>query len=78
MDRFYQVYIYDLTSSDIFNGLRRANTTVGAIMESFKEGLTENELVSRMMVRFDADEADVREGVTEVLDVLRSVGAVEE
>ena len=61
-----------------FNGLLRANTTAGAIMELLQEDLTEDELVSRMSERFDAAEDEIREGVSEVLDILRSVDAIEE
>ena len=61
-----------------FNGLLRANKTAGAIMEYLKEELTEDELVARMLERFDATEEEMREGVKEVLETLRSVGAIEE
>lgn len=64
--------------ADNFNGLLRANKTAGAIMEYLKEDLTEDELVSRMLERFDAGEEEIREGVKEVLETLRSVGALEE
>ena len=64
--------------ADNFNGLLRANKTAGAIMEYLKEEMTEDELVSRMLERFDAGEEEIREGVKEVLETLRSVGALEE
>ena len=64
--------------ADNFNGLLRANKTAGAIMEYLKEDLTEDDLVSRMLERFDAGEEEIREGVKEVLETLRSVGALEE
>ena len=64
--------------ADNFNGLLRANKTAGAIMEYLKEEMSEDELVSRMLERFDASEEEIREGVKDVLDTLRSVGALEE
>lgn len=64
--------------ADNFNGLLRANKTAGAIMEYLREELSEDELVSRMAERFDADENEIREDVNEILNILRSVGALEE
>ena len=61
-----------------FNGLLRANKTAGAIMEFLKENLTEDELVSRMQERFDGEANEIKEGVQEILETLRSVGALEE
>lgn len=61
-----------------FNGLLRANKTAGAIMEFLKEDITEDELVKRMFDRFDATEEEIREGVKDVLETLRGVGAIEE
>lgn len=61
-----------------FRGLMRANKTAGAIMEYLQEDLTEEELVGKMMERFDGSEEDIRKGVAEVLGSLRRVGAIEE
>ncbi|MBQ6623127.1 MAG: PqqD family protein [Mogibacterium sp.] len=61
-----------------FKGLMRANKTASAIMEYLQENLSEDELVSKMMDRFDASEADIRAGVSEILTALRKVGALEE
>ena len=61
-----------------FNGLMRANKTASAIMEYLQEDLSEDELVSKMLERFDASEADIRAGVGEILTALRKVGALEE
>lgn len=61
-----------------FNGLLRGNQTAGAIMEFLQEELTEDELVAKMLSRFDASEEEVRQGVSEILNTLREVGAIEE
>ena len=61
-----------------FKGLMRANKTAGAIMEYLQEDLSEDELVAKMMERFDGSEEDIRAGASEVLEGLRKVGAIEE
>lgn len=61
-----------------FNGLLRANKTAGAIMEYLREDLIEDELVEKMKERYDGSEEEIREGVKEILDTLREVGALEE
>ena len=61
-----------------FNGLLRANKTAGAIMEYLSEDISVDELVDKMAERFDAAKEEIREGVAEVLDTLREIGAIEE
>ena len=61
-----------------FSGLLRANRTAAAILEYLKEETTEDALVQRMCDRYDADEEEIRRGVREVLDILRSVDAIAE
>ena len=61
-----------------FNGLLRANETAGAVLEYLKEETTEDEIVSRMLEEYEATEEEIRSGLKDVLDALRSVGAVEE
>lgn len=65
-------------SAETFNGLLRANKTAGVILEYLNEETTEDEIVSRMLERYDADEAVIRADVKATLDTLRSVGALEE
>ena len=65
-------------SADIFNGLLRANKTAGLIMEYLGTETTEDEIASRLMECYEVDENTVRADVSEVLDTLRSAGAIEE
>ena len=60
-----------------FNGLLRANKTAAAIIEALKDDLTEDELVSKMVERFDAGEEEIRAGVQDILSSLRSIDALE-
>lgn len=61
-----------------FSGLLRANKTAGAIMEFLKEDISEEELVRRMFDKYDATEEEIRKGVKDTLEILRSVGALDE
>lgn len=61
-----------------FSGLLRGNSSAGAILELLKDDITEDELVSRMLERFDAGEEEMRAGVSEILNTLRGVGALVE
>ena len=65
-------------SADIFNGLLRANKTAGLIMEFLGTEITEDEIVSRLLERYDVDENTARNDVAEMLNTLRSAGAIEE
>ena len=65
-------------SAEQFNGLLRANKTAGVILEYLKEDVTEDELVAKMLERYDASEEEIRSGVNDVLEALRGVGALEE
>ena len=61
-----------------FKGLIRGNKTAGAIMEYLKEDLSLDDLVSKLAERFDANVEDLRQGAEEVLEKLKSLGAIEE
>ena len=61
-----------------FKGLLRANKTAGAIMEYLKEDISMDELVSKMTERFDASEEVIKEDIQPILELLRSIGALEE
>ncbi|MBP3895048.1 MAG: PqqD family protein [Mogibacterium sp.] len=61
-----------------FNGLLRANKTAGAIMELLKEDISMDDLVAKMTEKFEATAEEIRDGVSEVLNILREVGAIDE
>lgn len=65
-------------SAKEFSGLLRANKTAGVIIGYLGEETTEDEIVSHMLERYDANEDVVRADVKAALDTLRSVGALEE
>lgn len=61
-----------------FSGMVRSNKTAGFIVECLKEEVTEEEIISRMLAKYDADKEQITKDVRKVLDRLRSIGAIEE
>lgn len=65
-------------SAKAFSGLLRANKVAGEIIEYLREDITEEDIVSRILESYDSDENTVRSDVREILETLRSLGAIEE
>lgn len=67
-----------IDASGTFNGLVRSNKTAAYIVELLKKDTTENTIVHEMMKRYDAPEEIIRADVMKILDVLKSIGALDE
>lgn len=61
-----------------FSGMVRSNKTAGFIVECLKEEVTENEIIEKMLAKYDASREQITKDVGEVLAKLRSIGAIEE
>lgn len=61
-----------------FKGMISSNRTAAAIVDLLKEETTEKAVVDAMFRRFDAPREKIEKDVRKVLDILRSVGALEE
>lgn len=61
-----------------FSGMVRSNKTAGFIVECLKEDVTEEEIVERMLAKYDASKEQITGDVETVIDKLRSIGAIEE
>ena len=66
------------TDSKRFSGLLRSNKTAAAIVDLLKEDTSEEAIVTAMCEEYDAPEEMIRGDVKEILDMLRSVRALEE
>jgi hypothetical protein len=63
---------------EAFSGIARGNKTAAFIVDCLKKGTTEEQIVDAMCVKYDAPRETIAADVKEVLDKLRSIGAIEE
>lgn len=61
-----------------FSGMVRSNKTAGFIVECLKEEVTEDEIIEKMLAKYDAGREQIAKDVKEVLGKLQSIGAIEE
>ena len=61
-----------------FNGIVKCNKTTAYIIELLREDTTRDEIVRKMLERYDASEQVVCEDVDSVLASLRSINAIDE
>ena len=64
------------TTGTKFNGLIRSNPTAAFIVESLKSDTTESEIVDKMLEKYDVDRNTAEKDVANIIDKLRSIGAV--
>ena len=61
-----------------FSGMVRSNKTAGFIVECLKDEVTEEEIVEKMLAKYDATKEQITKDVGDLLAKLRGIGAVEE
>ena len=61
-----------------FNGMIRSNQTAGFIMECLKNDVTKEDIVEKMLEKYDAGRERIESDVDKVLEQLRSIGAINE
>ncbi|MGN0414707.1 MAG: PqqD family protein [Agathobacter sp.] len=67
-----------LDTSSSFAGLIRSNKTAAFIVECLKEETTEEKIVEAMFEKYDAPKEVLQKDVSDVIEKLRKVGALEE
>ena len=67
-----------LDTSSSFAGLIRSNKTAAFIVECLKEETTQEKIVEAMFEKYDAPKDVLAKGVSDVIEKLRKVGALEE
>ncbi len=60
-----------------FNGLVRSNETAAFIVDQLKSETSEQEIVAKMLEKYDAPEKVISVDVKRVLDTLRQIGALD-
>ncbi len=61
-----------------FSGLVRSNKTAAEIVDLMKSDTTEEMIVSAMQKKYDVSESVLKQDVYRVIEILRSIGAVDE
>lgn len=64
--------------SESFSGLVRSNETAAFIVDCLGAETTENEIARKMSEKYDAPEAVIAKDVKRIIDMLRSIGAIDE
>ena len=67
-----------LDTSSSFAGLIRNNKTAAFIVECLKEDTTQEKIVEAMFEKYDAPKEVLAKDVSDVIEKLRKVGALEE
>lgn len=66
------------TGTAAFSGLVRSNGTAAFIVDCLKEETTKEQIVAKMLAKYDAPEAVISADVDKILEKLRSIKALDE
>ncbi|MBQ9140033.1 MAG: PqqD family protein [Ruminococcus sp.] len=66
------------TGSTKFNGIIRSNKTAGFILECLKNDTTKEQIISKMLEKYDAPKDVIEKDIDAVLEQLRSIGAIDD
>ena len=67
-----------IDASGEFSGIIHSNATTAFIAECLKTETTKEEIVQKMLEKYEASESEVSESVDRIIDKLRSIGAIDE
>ncbi len=67
-----------IDASGKFAGLIHSNATTAFIVECLKTETTREEIVQKMLDKYDAEETEVARDVDKIINSLKSIGAVDE
>ena len=65
------------TGAAKFSGMARGNETAGFIITCLEQETTENEIVAKMLVKYDAPEDVIRRDVQKIISQLNEIGAID-
>ena len=61
-----------------FNGMVRSNKTAGFIVECLKSGVSKEEIITKMLEKYDASRELIEKDVEKILAQLHSIGAIDD
>lgn len=67
-----------IDASGKFAGLIHSNATAAFIVECLGTDTTREEIIAKMLDKYDATETEAAEGVDKVINALKSIGAIDE
>jgi len=65
-------------TSGNFSGLVRSNKTAAFIVECLKEETTKEQIIEKMLAKYDAPRDVIEKDVDKIIEKLRSIGAINE
>lgn len=69
---------HTMVAAEGFSGIVRSNKTAAFIIEALKTATTPEQIVDAMAAKYDAPREVIEKDVEQVLEKLRSIGAVED
>ncbi len=67
-----------MDASGEFAGIIHSNATTAFIAECLKAETTKEEIVQKMLEKYDASESEVSESVDRIIDKFKGIGAIDE
>ena len=61
-----------------FNGMVRSNKTAGFIVECLKENVTKEDIITKMLEKYDAPRELIEKDVEKILEQLQAIGAIDD
>lgn len=61
-----------------FNGMVRSNQTAGFIVECLKENVTKEDIIEKMLEKYDAPREVMEKDVEKLLEQLKAIGAIDD
>lgn len=67
-----------IDSSGKFAGLVHSNATTAFIVECLKTETTREEIIAKMLEKYNVTESEATKGADKVINALKSIGAIDE
>lgn len=67
-----------MDASGAFAGIIHSNATAAFIAECLKTETTKEEIVRKILDKYDASQSEARESVDRIVEKLKSIGAIDE
>lgn len=73
-----QIMVAAGTAAESFRGMARSNKTAAFLVDCLRSDITREELIQKMVAKYDAPETVISADVDRILNILRSIGALDE